>query len=222
MGRFIDLTNKKFGRLTALKRVANRGDNTMWECSCVCGGKAIVSSGHLSDGHTNSCGCYRADRIVAANTKHGMSGDSFYHLWHNITRRCAKENNQNYDRYGGRGIKVCDRWLKFENFKDDMYDSYVDHCKIYSKKNTSIDRINNNGNYEKNNCRWATRAEQTRNYSRNVVIKHDGENYRLKDLHKKLNLKISYDTFHDRIRRRGMSLKEAITTPNRYAKDKTI
>lgn len=94
---------------------------------------------------------------------HGMTDTPFHRIWISMRQRCTNQNSHAFNNYGGRGIKVCERWEKFENFKADMYQTYLEHLKIFGPKNTSIDRINNDGNYEPHNCRWATKKEQVLN-----------------------------------------------------------
>jgi hypothetical protein len=106
---------------------------------------------------------YRHFKKDNGNYRHGMKGTRFYNIWCGIKIRIFTHSHTSYKWYGGRNIKICDRWLKFENFRDDMYESYLEHCKKYGKKDTSIDRINTFGNYYKENCRWATQKEQTNN-----------------------------------------------------------
>src|SRR5690625_3742702 len=98
--------------------------------------------------------------------KHGMSYTKFYYVWGSMLQRCQNENNARYKDYGGRGITVCDRWHKFENFRDDMLKSYEEHSNIYGEEKTTIDRIDVDGNYEPSNCRWTTQTEQVRNQRR--------------------------------------------------------
>lgn len=97
------------------------------------------------------------------NIQSGFARTSFYRVWVNIKQRCLNKNSSAYSNYGSRGIKVCKGWLKFENFKKDMYESYLKHIKEFGKKQTTIDRINNDGNYELSNCKWSTRKEQANN-----------------------------------------------------------
>lgn len=94
---------------------------------------------------------------------HGLSYSRIYCIWHGMKARCLNSKSKKYNLYGGRGIKVCKRWLKFENFRDDMYASYLKHVKKFGQKNTSLDRINPNKGYSHKNCRWATCAEQREN-----------------------------------------------------------
>jgi hypothetical protein len=114
-----------------------------------------VCGNDLKMGKVKSCGCKKGLR------RHGMYGTRFYQTWHHILQRCNNHKNNRYNRYGGRGIKCL--WKSFEDFKDDMYDGYLEHCKMFGEKNTSIDRINNDGHYTKENCRWATREMQNNN-----------------------------------------------------------
>ena len=100
---------------------------------------------------------------VSANFQHGMKGTRFYLIWTNMKRRCLNPNNKSYKDYGGRGINVCNEWINFENFKNDLYDSYVSHSQEHGEKNTFIDRIDNNGNYVFENIRWVDRKQQNSN-----------------------------------------------------------
>ena len=156
-----DLTGMLFGRLTVIKKTKA----VTWLCECECGNLTEVSSANLRDGVTRSCGCLQ--REVARNLKrtHGMSGTRFYTEWVDMKNRCYNENNVGYHIYGGAGITVCDRWKNsFENFYEDMHQGYRDDL--------TIDRIDPTKGYSKDNCRWATYAEQNRNKrnNRNITI----------------------------------------------------
>lgn len=126
----------------------------MWLCVCDCGNKTRVSTGDLNKGNSTSCGCLRRERTSEVSLTHGMSKSSTYGTWREMLQRCNNPNNQDFQHYGGRGIEVCGRWKKFENFLEDMG---------IRPEGLSLDRRNNNGNYELSNCRWATIEMQVQN-----------------------------------------------------------
>lgn len=167
-----DLTGKKFGRLTVLKRGENdKKGRVMWLCQCECGRIKAINAYSLSKGRSKSCGCLMKEEASKANKTHGLSKTRIYNIWFGIKSRCYKENSIEYNLYGGRGIKMCDEWKNsFENFCKWAYENG------YSEELT-IDRINVNGNYEPSNCRWATAFEQGANKRNNVVIEKDGESH---------------------------------------------
>lgn len=163
MKKCIDLTGKKFGRLTIVERAQNseKYNLVQWLCVCECGEKRINTRSNLRSGNTLSCGCLKREENVKKLTTHGMTKDRFYRIWKGMRRRCK---NSTFKNYGGRGIKVCDRWLKsFENFRDDLYSEYCDHVKRYGEHDTSIERKDVNGHYELGNVTFATRTEQVLN-----------------------------------------------------------
>ena len=143
--------------------------------------------------------------------KHGVIFTNFYGVWHGIKMRCLNSSIPNYENYGGRGIKVCDRWLKFENFRDDMYQLYLEHRKNNSY--TSIERINNDGNYELNNCYWATMKEQQNNTRKNRLITYKKQTMNVNQWAKKLN--VSSATLFTRLNR-NWSVEKTIITPIIY------
>jgi|TARA_R100000501_G_C2627736_1_gene121704 hypothetical protein len=183
----IDLTNQIFERWLAIEiSHKTKTCNYFWLCECICGTRRNVRQDHLIRGTSKSCGCYRKE--FNPLQRHGMAGTKFYKTWRRMKDRCNNSSLQYYENYGKRGIKVCDRWMGFENFRDDMYESYLEHIKEYGEKNTSIDRINNNGDYSKENCRWATRSEQQRNKRNNRYLTYKGETKLLVEWAEKLNL----------------------------------
>lgn len=157
--QFKDLTGKKFGRLTAQK-CTSRSPSTTWLCRCECGKKKRVAYSNLVRGLTKSCGCIGRER--PSHLKHGLTETRFYGIWRHIKTRCLNKKSDKYSYYGGRGITICDEWLEFENFQRDMYKSYLEHYEIHGK-DTSIERVDNSKGYFKENCRWATQSEQSRN-----------------------------------------------------------
>lgn len=198
----IDLTNKRFGRLIVI-RIAdnNKFRHICWLCLCDCGKEKVIRGCNLKSGDTKSCGCLQID----ISTKHGYAvrgkESGIYHSWEGIIQRCTNPNNSAYHRYGGRGITVCDRWRKFENFLEDMGEKPTDK---------TIDRIKNDKGYFKENCRWATREEQNRNKRSNRLIIHDGRTQCLIAWAEEIG--VNKNTILNRLRR-GWSIDEALTTP---------
>jgi hypothetical protein len=174
-----DLTGRRFGRLVVLKFLEARKRAYYWQVICDCGNQKVVRGGNLIKGSTRSCGCLQKEILNKRCFKHGISKTKFYRIWVRIKDRCLGKKCKNFKHYGGRGIKICKEWLDFENFKRDMYDSYLKHIKEFRREQTSIDRIDNDGNYEKKNCRWATRVEQSNNRRNNRILEFMGgiENY---------------------------------------------
>lgn len=165
-----ELTGQRFGRLTVLKQEEGRKyGSVLWLCKCDCGKIVIVPSGSLTSKSKRSCGCLlREVASINASTgnsrrTHGMKGTKIYHIWDSIKYRCLNDNCKSWKNYGGRGITICDEWKT--NFED--FYSYVSKLPHYGEIGYSLDRTNNNGNYEPGNVRWATRVEQNRN-RRNV------------------------------------------------------
>jgi len=156
MRPIINLIGQKFGRLIVVaNKKVDKGCPTKWICKCKCGALVTVKGKSLKRGDTKSCGCLVKDTNIKINTTHGMTGSPEYRIWCLIIQRCTNLNSFSYEYYGGRGIKVCKRWLKFENFFKDMG--------LRPNKLLTIDRTDNNKGYYKKNCCWATRTEQSHN-----------------------------------------------------------
>lgn len=162
---------KQFGRWRVLETALNMKKNSMWKCRCSCGTTRLVSKANILRGGSLGCGCKRLETLVARNTSHGNAprkrATKSYSVWTGIIERCNNKNSKKYKNYGGRGISVCQQWLKFENFLADMG---------HRPDGLSIDRINNDGNYEPGNCRWATKKEQNLNTRQNNRILFSGLN----------------------------------------------
>lgn len=164
---FIDLIGRKYNRLTVVARAPNKYGRTAWECQCECGKVLVVTGNALRENNTRSCGCFKLQRSSESHRTHGMSKSRTYFSWCSMKDRCCNPNNEDFHHYGGRGIKVCERWLhSFEAFLEDMGEK---------PPRTSIERKNVNGNYEPGNCRWATQREQTRNKRTNHLITFNGQ-----------------------------------------------
>ena len=175
-----DLTGKVFKRLTVIRRVDNHGQFVMWECECECGESKTVRAYALTSGHTKSCGCLHKEVTREKKTTHGMHGTPAYISWNAMLGRCFNKNNPAYERYGGRGITVCGSWAKsFEHFHDDMGDRL---------EGMSIDRIDNNGDYELSNCKWSTREEQQNNMSTNILLSYSGKTLTLSQWSRELGV----------------------------------
>lgn len=171
MPPFISLAGKRYGRILVLRRADNdKWQQTTWLCRCDCGAEKIIKGNNLSRGQTQSCGCYKLEKISALNRTHGQGGvatkTAEYRIWANMVNRCTNPNNPAFKDYGGRGIMVCKRWRKFENFYADMGRR--------PSASLSVDRKKNGEGYSKGNCRWATRKEQTRNARSNRIVEFNG------------------------------------------------
>ena len=201
MGKIINMIGQKYAKLTVLSQVGvNKSGEKMYECLCECGNIKVIRGNSIRRGLTTSCGCYRSQYISNKNKSHEQCDNPTYKSWTAMKSRCLNPNTVAYQNYGGRGIKICDEWMDFNNFLRDMGDK---------PKGKTLDRIDVNGNYEPSNCRWASVKEQNRNTRQNVMITYNGETLCMKEWAERLS--ISYPTLQSRIRS-GWDAKKALET----------
>lgn len=166
--KVIALEGMTFGRLSVLRRSPRKdsdGRMRRWVCRCECGEQAVVRSTLLTQGLTKSCGCLRTEKFRERLTKHGGAHTLAYSSYTSMLARCGNPSAVGYEHYGGRGITVCERWHKFENFLADMGER--------AHQGLSLDRVDPDGNYEPSNCRWATRSEQAQT-TRKAIARRAG------------------------------------------------
>lgn len=194
MGTFVNLLGQRLGKLVVIERMPNnKRKQAVWKCKCDCGTTVIVESGHLRSGHTQSCGCFGRQRAAEYHIKHGMKGTKLFSVYHSIKGRCYTPTDKKYYRYGARGIRVCDEWLnKPESFfKWALENGY--------KEGLSIDRIDNNGDYCPDNCRWTDAKTQANNRSNTVYYEYQGMRKTISEWANYLG--ISYSAVKSRIKR---------------------
>lgn len=196
----VDLTGKRFGKLTVIEKVRMSYAKYKWRCICDCGNEHFVNTYHLTHGDVKSCGCEQYKACVT----HGMAETRLYHIWCTMKARCYRETAQKYPRYGARGIKMLEEWKNdFQSFYDwSMANGY--------QENLSIDRIDNDGDYCPSNCRWADARTQANNTSTNVYIEYKGEIKTMSQLAREHNIKPSIVS---RRIKRGWDAERAIETP---------
>jgi hypothetical protein len=167
-----DNVGKKFNMLKAVS-ISHRGSNRQWHYlfRCDCGNEKVLRYSAVSSGNTKSCGCFLVENAKSKFTKHGLSKSKIYNTWENIIKRCTNKNSPDYSRYGERGISVCVEWLDFNVFLRDVG--------IPSSKSLTLERIDNDKGYSRENCKWATRRDQARNTRRTVRIEYEANEYSL-------------------------------------------
>jgi len=185
-----DLSGKKYGRLTVLSYKESRNHGPRWTCVCDCGNEKIVDGEELKRGKVKSCGCYNRDRKKELFTTHGQTKTSEYYAWRSMKERCTKENHYAWKWYGGKGVKICERWLSsFENFYEDM-------GKRPSKLH-SLDRYpDKDGDYGPQNCRWATKREQAQNRSSNLWFEYNKIRMVAAEWERRWNVSVGYIQKH--------------------------
>lgn len=212
MGKLIDLTGQRFGRLTVVSRAKNtKCRHPRWKCRCDCGSMPVVSGNDLRRGHTESCGCLQKERTSLYNRDNQINygdGDTrLYTIWQGIKARTSNPNAYAYKNYGERGIMICGEWdNSFQKFKQWALERGY-------QKHLTIDRIDNNKGYSPDNCRWAERKSQSTNRRNNHYITYNGETKTLAEWARLLGIKRK--TLSDRITRYGWNVEKALTTPTR-------
>lgn len=194
-----DLQGFKFGSLIVLKLGRSKGNGAWWICQCNCGKQKEIRASDMVQGKTNSCGCEHKERIAKANITHGKTNTKTYSMWLAMRNRCNRINQD----YSARGITYDKRWDSFENFYLDMGEA---------PEGMSLDRIDVNGNYEKSNCRWATREQQANNTRANVFVEWQGKKQTIAQWSKELNM--NYDKLRSRIVKYHWSLNRAFSEGN--------
>lgn len=209
-----DMTGLKIHRLKIISFAGMRDPSKkppggMWLCECDCGKQVTVLGAAIRSGNTKSCGCQKIESTIRRNTTHGMAArgkenrSPIYTIWCGMKSRCTRENYHSYHRYGGRGIKVCERWNDFAAFEADMIETW--------KPGLEIDRKDNDGDYCKDNCRWATRQEQSGNRSSNRFFTFNGETKTIAEWGRRYGSHVVHRLYA------GWPFEEAISSP-RFAK----
>ena len=205
MNNLSDMLNQRFGRwvVTGLHEHPKKV-----HCKCDCGKEKVVWKNNLLSGKTKSCGCFRTEKIVDRFKTHGLSQTYTYSSWQHMINRCYNPDNTNYPHYGGRGITVCEEWREYLNFLRDMGER---------PEGLSIDRIDNDKGYSKENCRWATQQQQRSNTRMSRKYTYKGEYITLKAISDQT--KVPYETLRHRLLK-GLSIEEAVSH-SPYAKIKS-
>lgn len=206
MGKLIDLSGRRFGRLVVISRGnVTQSHNSYWVCKCDCGNQCLIRGDHLKKGLSKSCGCLNKEAASVRQTVHGLSGSRLHVIWVSMKQRCDNPQNQAYSRYGEREIAVCDEW---KNDFQAFYDWAMTHG---YESGLTIDRIDNNKGYSPQNCRWATSSEQARNRRSCHFITFGGETRTMIEWAEKTGLPLN--VLYLRIVRYGWPVWRALTEP---------
>lgn len=221
--KFTDLTGKRYGRLVVIKldhsqKLPCGKIERHYLCKCNCGDYKVVRACSLRNGNTTSCGCYAREMLSKRQTTHNMSKTPLYKAWRNMKIRCTNPNYTDYYDYGGRGISICEEWLSFENFKEWALENGYKDEKINGKNLLSLDRIDVNGNYEPNNCRWATNSQQANNKRNNSRFFYDGKYLTARQWSEVTG--IPFTTLVSRFHNPSWTIERALTQPVRKIKRK--
>lgn len=214
MGKKVDLTGQRFGKLTVIGEggfyisPSGRKERT-WKCKCDCGNEVFLRVSNLRN-NTKSCGCLRKEVTSKNHKVHGKCFSRLHKVWLQMKGRCYNPNNSSYKNYGGRGIEICKEWKdSFQAFYDwsiaNGYDETVERGKC------TLDRIDVNGNYEPSNCRWVSQKVQSRNKRQNIKVEFRGETKVLKDW--ALELGINYNTLYSRLHNSDWNIEKSFTEP---------
>lgn len=207
--RLIDLTGEKFGRLVVIERAENQGKQTKWLCKCDCGNTVAVMGSRLRGNITHSCGCIQKEVTRNRSFKHGGSTSKLRSVWAKMISRCYRKGDKEYPRYGERGIKVCEEWKEYGNFyKWAISAGYDEDAK---RGVCTLDRIDNNGNYSPENCRFTTMKRQSNNRRDNQILEFDGEMHTVSEWAEIKGIKIG--TLWKRVNKLGWSIEQALTEP---------
>lgn len=199
MPKTINMIGQKYNKLTVLSKVETNHNGYVYECLCDCGNKKVIEGKSIRSGLTKSCGCIRSQYVSTKNKTHEKTNTGAYKSWRAMKTRCTNLNTPSYKNYGERGITICDRWLNFENFYEDMGDR---------PEGKTLERIDNSKGYSRENCKWASKKEQNRNTRQVKLLTYEGETLCMKEWAEKLS--IPYSTLQDRIRR-GWNVERALT-----------
>lgn len=207
MNQLRDMVGQKYGRLTVVKLSGRKAHTILWFCRCDCGNEKVVAGGSLRKGFTKSCGCLNSEIVKARNIKratHRRTGTSEYATWRDMRSRCSNPNHHAWKDYGRRGITVCDRWSRFENFLADMG--------VRPSPEHSLDRIDNDKGYSPENCRWELRQGQCNNRRSTKKLEFNGQIKSISEWGRELGF--SRPLLFRRLRQ-GWSVEKALTTPQK-------